>query len=294
MILVVGATGFLGREICRLLREQERPVRAMVRATSDPVKVEQLKGMGVEIFPGDLRDAATLETACQGATAVISTASAMPFCYDRQANNDQQVDLEGVTRLVEAARAAQVGHFIYVSFLQERDVPLANAKLAVAQRLRESGLTHTILRPTYFTEACLSPAVGFDHVNGRARIYGEGHNPISWISLFDVAQFAVASLDNPAARNATLPLGGPEALSPLKAVELFEAATGRQFEVEFMPQAALEAGQAAATDAFEQSFMGLAWCYAQGDSIDMRATLAAFPVKLRSVAEYAASVAGGN
>jgi NADH dehydrogenase len=88
--------------------------------------------------------------------------------------------------------------------------PLQDAKRAVETRLRESGLTYTILQPTYFVEAWLSPGVGFDYPNRKATIYGTGENPISWISYADVARFAVACLDNPASRNATLELGGPE------------------------------------------------------------------------------------
>jgi uncharacterized protein YbjT (DUF2867 family) len=294
MILVVGATGFLGGEICRLLREQDRPVRALVRATSDPARVERLSSLGAEVVPGDMRDYASLETACQGATAVILTASAIPFSYDPQANNLQTVDRDGAISLIDAAQAAQVGHFTYVSYSAQRGCPSHDAKRAVEQRLRQSGLNYTILQPSYFMEGWLSPGVGFDAANARARIYGDGSSPISFISLFDVAKFAVASLDNPAARNATILLGGPEALSPLQAVKIFEAATGRPFQLEYMPVPALEAAQAGATDGFEQSFMALAWYLAQGDRIDMSATLQAFPVRLRTVSEYAAwAVSGG-
>jgi len=75
MNLVVGATGMVGSEICRLLIAAGKPVRGLVRATSDPAKVDQLKGYGVEVVQGDLRDRASLDAACQGVTAAISTAS---------------------------------------------------------------------------------------------------------------------------------------------------------------------------------------------------------------------------
>ena len=64
---------------------------------------------------------------------------------------------------------------------------------------------YTILRAGYFMEAWLSPAVGFDPINAKATIYGAGQNPISWISLQDVAQFAVTSLDNCGAERYTRP-----------------------------------------------------------------------------------------
>ena len=101
----------------------------------------------------------------------------------------------------------------------DNDFPLRNAKRAVESHLKDSGLVYTILRPSYFTEFWFSPAVGFDVADAKAQIYGSGENPISWISFKDVAQFAVESLDNPAAQNVTLELGGPEALSPLQVVQ---------------------------------------------------------------------------
>jgi len=289
MYLVVGATGFLGSEICRQLTAKGKSVRAMVRTTSEQAKVDNLKSLGVTIVYGNLKDRSSLDVTCQGVTAVISTASAMPFSYQPGENDIQAVDLEGVTNLIGAAQAAGVEHFIYTSFSGQIDLdfPLRNAKRTVEQRVRDSGVTYTILRPSYYMEAWLSPVVGFDAINAKASIYGSGENPISWISLQDVAQFAVASLDNPAARNNTLELGGPDALSPLQVVKVFEEVGGRPFEVEYVPVEALEAQQQAATDPMQQSFSGLMRCYAQGDAIDMQETLKTFPVELTSVKVYA-------
>jgi NADH dehydrogenase len=223
---------------------------------------------------------------------VITTASSMPFSYQPGENDIQRVDLEGLTNLIAAAQAADVSRFIYTSFSGQIDLdfPLRDAKRAVEQRLRDSGLVYTILRPSYFMEVWFSPAVGFDAVNAKAQIYGAGENPISWISLQDVAQFAVESLDNPAARNATLELGGPEALSPLQVVRIFEEAGGRPFEVQHVPEEALEQQQAAATDPMQQSFAGLMRCYARGDRIDTQQTSQAFSVQPTSVVSFARRV----
>ena len=79
MILVVGATGLVGRQICRLLAASGKPTRAMVRATSDQAKVDELKSLGANVVQGDLRDPKSLRAACQGVSAIISTASSMPF-----------------------------------------------------------------------------------------------------------------------------------------------------------------------------------------------------------------------
>jgi uncharacterized protein YbjT (DUF2867 family) len=290
MNLVVGATGLLGGDICRRLVAGGRPVRALVRPTSDPAKVEALKNRGIEIVEGNVCDAASLEAACRGVTAVISTASSMPFSYQPGENDIQSVDLEGTTCLVDAAQAAGVQQFIYISFTMDNEFPLRNAKRAVEQRLKDSGLTYTILRPSYFMEVWLNPAVGFDAANATAKVYGSGQNPLSLISFPDVAKFALASLDNPVARNATIEIGGPEALSQLQMVQIFEELGGRPFEVEYVPESALADQQATATDPMQQSFAGLMQKYARGDAVDMRQTLNRFPMQLTSVREYAQNV----
>ena len=108
MNLVVGATGNLGSRICELLREEGKPVRGLVRPTADAEKAERLRSMGAEIVNGDVHDRAALNEACRGATAVISTVSAMPMCYDPDANNIQQVDLEGVAHAVLVVELSEV------------------------------------------------------------------------------------------------------------------------------------------------------------------------------------------
>jgi uncharacterized protein YbjT (DUF2867 family) len=287
-ILVVGATGLLGSEICSQLTEAGKKVRALIRDTSDPAKVSRLESLGVETVFGDVRDRASLDRACRGVDAVISTVSSVPFSYQPGINDFQTVDLNGVTNLIEAARANGVSHFIYTSFTGNinTDFPLNNAKRKVERQLQESGLVYTILRPSYFMEVWLSPVVGFDPANAKATIYGAGQNPISWIAIEDVARFAVTVLDNPAARNAVLEMGGPEALSPLQVVKMFEQAGGRSFELQFVPEETLDAQFAAAPDPFQKSFSGLMQFIARGDPIEMDETLQTFGIHPVSVEEY--------
>jgi uncharacterized protein YbjT (DUF2867 family) len=290
MLLVVGATGDLGTAICRRLRDKGLPVRGLVRPTSDPERVSYLHGLGVETVQGNLKERATLDAACQGIATAITTAT---ITRSRQPDDTiQNVDHAGQLSLVEAAQAAGVSHVIYLSYSKNltTDSPLTTAKRTVEQHLMRSGLTYTILRPSCFMEVWLSPAVGFDYPNATATIYGTGHHKLSWISRGDVAAFTVAALDNPAACNAILELGGPEALSPLEVVRIFEETTGREFEVRHVPEEALCAERAQATDSVQQSIAALMLDYARGDVIDMQAVLRAFPIRLFSVAEYARHV----
>jgi uncharacterized protein YbjT (DUF2867 family) len=285
MILVVGATGSLGAEICRRLVAKGKSVGALVRATSNPAKVDSLKSLGIALVQGDLTDRASLDAACKGVTTIISTAST-----SYSAKPDVMgVDHQGQLSLVDAAKAAGVSHFIYISFSGsfDSDSPLINAKRAVEQRLKASGMTYTIVRSSFFMEAMFSPTAGFDYPNAKAMIYGSGVNKISWIAIPDVAQFAVEAVDNPAARNAIIEVGGPEALSPLEVVKIFEGVTGKTFEVQHLPEEVIQMQLAQATDPLQKGFAGMMAEYAKGNPVDMQGTLQTYPVKLTSVKQYA-------
>ena len=288
MILVSGATGMLGSEICRLLADRGRLVRALVRTTSNPEQIARLERLGVELVRGDLRDRASLDAACRNAETVITTATSI---HSRDGELIETVDRQGQLNLVDAAVAAGVKHFTLISFSgAEVDFPLQSAKRAVEDRLKTSGMTYTILQPTCFAEIWLSPMLGFDPANSKAQIFGAGENKISWISFRDVAECAVAALDNPRAANAVIRLGGPDDLSPLEVVRLAEQVTGKTFEVTHIPEEALQGQYMAATDASQKSFAGLMLYYAHGNVIDPKEALRAFPgYRPRSVREYLGS-----
>jgi uncharacterized protein YbjT (DUF2867 family) len=291
MILVVGSTGFLGGEICRQLVAAGKPVRGLVRSTSTPEKVERLKAMGVQTVLGDLRDPGSLREACSGMEAVITTATAIISMQpgDSIPITDQQGQLE----LVKAARDAGVGRFVYISIpLSMEDCPLTVAKHTVKKAIEASGLVYTILHSSMFMEVWLSPATGFDYPNARATIYGDGHAKNRFISLGDVAQYAIYSLDNPAARNACFELGHPQPLNFLEVVRIFEKTGGNSFELQFVPEAALAAQRAAATDPLQVTFATLMLNAAHGTHVDSSRATKVFELPLVSVEDYALRVLG--
>ena len=149
-----------------------------------------------------------------------------------------------------------------------------------------SGPTYTILRASYFMEVWLSPALGFDVANGAVKIYGDGDNKLSWVSYQDVAQFAVAAVRNARARNQVIEVGGPQALSPLEVVRVFEAAGAGELAVEHVPEPVLRSQMESATDPLQKSFAGLMLQYADGDTIDMTDTSKTFDIPLTSVRDY--------
>jgi uncharacterized protein YbjT (DUF2867 family) len=291
-VFVAGATGFLGNEICLQLRAINVPVKAMVRTTSDPVKIDQLTNLGVHVIEGDLRDKEALNRVLQGVTTVISTVSSMPFSYKPGENDIQSVDENGLINLIDAAKSVGVNHFIYTSFSKNMnlDFPLNHAKRKIEKHLQEIGLTYTILRPGYFMEVWLTAAVGFDPLNGKVNVCGTGTNPVAYISYKDVAKFAVESISNPTAKNAILELGGPQNMSQLDAVKVFEVVLQKKIEVGNIPAEALQSQLYGAEDPMQKSFSGLMLCLANGDHVDMKEVLGKFPVKLTSVKDYVNSL----
>jgi uncharacterized protein YbjT (DUF2867 family) len=242
--------------------------------------------MGAELVEGDLKDPASLARACAGVAAVISTASST---LSRQAGDSiASVDEQGQLALVDAAQEAGVARFVFVSFRAQERIryPLSDAKRTVERRLEHSGLAYTILQASYFMEVWLTPALGFDAVNGRVRVYGEGDNPISWVSYKDVARVAAASLDQPDARDAVIEIGGPQALSPNEVIRMFEAAGVGEVQVERVPAAALESQLLSAEDPLQQSFAGLMLQYAAGDTVDDTRASALFPFPRTSVRDF--------
>jgi len=265
MNLVVGATGNVGGSVVGALRDQGKPVRAMVRETSDPERVRSLEELGAKVVRGELRNADSLARACAGVTTVVSGATAIAALGT---DSITAVDRDGQLALVEAATDMGVDHFIYVSYTRhvDTDDPLTQAKRAVEKRLRGSGMAFTILRPSYFMEMWLGPPLGWELEAGSARVLGTGEQRVSFISAQDVAAAVVACVDNPAARGETIELGGP-AVSPLEVVRLAESIGGRPIAVEHVPAEALEqqARDAAGTDA--SIFPSLMLCQTRGDEI---------------------------
>lgn len=293
--LVVGATGLVGAEICRLLRERGHDVRALVRDTSSPDRIERLKSFGASLAPGDLKDRASLDAACARVDTVVSTASST--LSRQEGDSIETVDHRGQLALVDAAKAEGVQRFVFVSFPHvDLGFPLQTAKRAVEARLRNSGMVYTILHPTFFMEVWLSPALGFDAAGGAARIYGAGENKISWISFQDVARFAAIAAESPQAANTTIELGGPDALSPHEAVRLAEQATGKPLVVDHVPEAALQAQYDAADEPLQKSFAALMLYYARGHVIDTERALRTLPVaSMKTVRQHLEVGAGiGN
>jgi uncharacterized protein YbjT (DUF2867 family) len=288
-ILVVGATGFVGGEIARKLSEQSHKVAGLVRGGRAHPKAKQLLSAGIEIFAGDLCRPETLVLALKNSETVVCTATSMP-----SAANDglRRVDHDGMLALIDAAEQQGVKKFVYVSYSGNirEDSPLQTAKRECENRLLASRMDTVILRPSYFMEVWLSPVLGFDPANGSARIYGTGDAKVSYISTSNVADFGtIAATRKYADKGTILEMGGPEPLSQLEAVRIFEAVLNKKVKADEVPADALQAQQES-SDPLQKTFGALMLAYSKGDVVDGAVSLARqHAIALRSVANYASS-----
>lgn len=286
MILVAGSTGILGSEIVRRLLGRGQKVRALVRQSSDPGKVDALRSAGAEIARGDLKEPDTLRAACSGVRTVISTVSMI--ATGRATDSFEATDSVGTRQLIDAARVAGAEQFIFVSVDTSRfpDSPLMTAKREVEEYLKRSGLTYTILHPSAFMEVWFGPMLFADPAVGTAKVYGEGTHRIRYVATADVAELAAQCVGNPAAVNAVIPFGGPEPISQRDAVKLFEEEFGKPFSVTEIPEHALEAQWKGTENPMEKTFAGLMLGVARGLDAGMEPPFDKFPMQLTTPREF--------
>jgi uncharacterized protein YbjT (DUF2867 family) len=237
LVLVAGATGQLGRYVVRELKARGYQVRALTRAP------ERLRAAGVEADEaarGDLLDPASLGAACAGADAVLSCAGAS---MDLNALGDRrsflEVDWRGNRNLLQAARAAGVRKFVYVSLFggeEMRGLEYADAHERFVDELARSGLAHTVVRPTGFFS--LIGEIVKMAKKGRGPVIGEGSARTNPIHEADVA---AACADALAADEREIAAGGPDVLTRREIVELAFRAVGRPPKPTRVPPAVFRA-----------------------------------------------------
>jgi len=228
MILLVGATGQLGGQIARMLLDQDKPVRILVRPGS---AYEPLVAGGAQAVTGDLKDPASLVAACQGVDAVVTTANSVTRGGE---DTVASVDDAGNANLVEAAQGARVRHFVFVSALgadPEHPMPFLKAKGRTEQRLRTSGMTWTVLQPNLYLDTWIPAVVGPALAGQPVTLVGEGLRQHSMVAARDVASYAVTAIDHPEAQGRTLFIGGAYPVTWRDVVSAFEAELGREIPI---------------------------------------------------------------
>lgn len=223
-VLVVGATGTLGRQIVRRALDEGHEVRCMVRSAQ---RAGFLREWGVELVRGNLTQPDTLPPALEGVDAVIDAATARP------SESVQAVDWQGKVNLIQATQAAGVKRFIFISILNSEKfphVPLMNVKRCTEKFLAESGLDYTILQPCGFLQGLIGQYAIPILEKQSIWVMGEAA-PTAYMDTQDIAKFAVKALTTPATVNRTFPLAGPRAWGAYEIIRLCERKCGQSSRV---------------------------------------------------------------
>jgi len=240
-ILVCGATGQLGREVVRLLRERGHAVRVLTR---DRARASALGD--VEVHVGDARKADTLRGLCDGVDAVFSSvgASVSPS-LSAGWRGYRAVDVPANANLLAAALAAGAKRFVYVSAHVIPDTigyRYFAAHEEVARAVLAAPLDGRVLRPTAFFSA-LRPFLDMAKNGGKVMVIGDGASRSNPIHDADLADAACDMLLAPAGEGAReRSLGGPDVLSRAEIAGLACDAVDRPRKLRHLPPWLMRAG----------------------------------------------------
>ncbi|MBX0329551.1 SDR family oxidoreductase [Oscillochloris sp. ZM17-4] len=255
MIFIVGGTGTLGQTLVRMLREQGKAVRVLVRPGS-VAKAEPLRALGAELIGGDMRDKACLELGCRGADVVISATSAGE---DRRDASRRMAEYQGPLNLLEAAKAAGVKQYIFTSTLFPKNpvgYKFCWAKLMAEEAIQNSGVPYTIFRPCGLFFEIVQRGEPIVEKFGFFPVVGFGPKRTQMLAMVDVARAFVNAIGNPEAINRTFELGGPEHLTFDEMVGIWSRVLGQKIPVVRLPVSLMN-GIGAALKPFQPSAPGI-------------------------------------
>jgi uncharacterized protein YbjT (DUF2867 family) len=288
MILILGASGFLGREVTKLLLPEGQQVRLLVRT---PAKVEDLKQAGAEIMQGDLIDPPSLARACKGVDQVLAAAHSL---LGKGRYKSESVDDAGHRALIDAAKAADVAHFVYMSMLgvsADHPFDFARRKYSIEEYLKASGLSYTILRPSWYMEQNVHLFNGKSILEkGKTSLLGKGTKLRNFVAARDVAQFAVRALLDPKLKNRTVEIGGPQNATNDQVAQLYGKIAGVTPKINHMPPLIAKAMSVVLKPVqpgisrimYLSSLPDDAFC----ETFDPTALLAEFPIHLTTLEEF--------
>lgn len=197
MITVTGVTGNLGRIVLDDLLTRRIPADQVTAVARTP---EKAAGLGVEVRRGDYDDPASLRAAFAGTDVLlfVSGSDVTPGVRVRQHGN-----------VIDAAKAAGVGRVVYTSAVHAKDGPGFLTDHGVTENLlRDSGLSHTLLRNTFYAEALINPGLAEAVAAGELKAADEG-KPVNFVTIRDMGLAASRVLSDDGHAGATYEIGGP-------------------------------------------------------------------------------------
>ena len=234
-VLVVGATGNVGRLVVENLLARGREVRALVRPTSD---ASSLEDAGAEIARGDMLDPSSLVGAMDGIDSLITTAAG----YSKRKKGDgAEADVVGNRNLVDAAGRAGIRRFVLTSILTADRTPgvahFWHKKLA-EDYLAERGVPFVALRPGAFFEQFASDE---GLAKGRMWWFGSAGTPLAFVLKNDLARYLAEAVDAPGVEGERIDVGWDRAVSPTETAEILGELLGRKVRLRTFPMRMISA-----------------------------------------------------
>jgi uncharacterized protein YbjT (DUF2867 family) len=152
-ILVTGATGQQGGSLARLLLQKKHKVHALTRNTQSPA-AQDLRNRGASIVKGDLDDSDSLKRAVKDVESVFLMGT--PF------EDGTEGEIRRGKSMADIAKENNIEHLVYSSVAnadKNTGIPHFESKYKVEQHIKNLGISHTIIGPTFFMENLLGPGL---------------------------------------------------------------------------------------------------------------------------------------
>jgi uncharacterized protein YbjT (DUF2867 family) len=230
MILVTGATGFIGRALIRQLTSTGYPVRALLRPSPKTPRLP--KGVPVEVAVVSLADTRGLRAAMRDVETIFHFASA----ENQGARGDLQVaDIQGTQNLVEAAADAGVDRIVYLSHLgaaRASAYPAFKAKGLAEESIRNGKVPYTIIRSSlvygpedHFTNN-ISALIQYSF--GIFPIPSGGRTVVQPVWVEDLVTCLLWAIENDETLNKVYEIGGNEFFTLQQITEIIMEVTQRR------------------------------------------------------------------